>query len=279
MYKLGLTFAGGGGKGSYEIGVWKYLHQIGLDKYVSVVSGASVGALNAVLFMNGDLDIAEKIWREQIENKITKNYSVKKTLSAVRRPDKYGFCSRTGLLYIIDNNIDLDKISKTTIKAYVALEELPHITNNHFVQAVIGRKKYFKPTYKLLNGNKPDTIKELLLASSAIPGVFAAEKVGDKFYYDGGLKDNVPVKPLYDEGCTHAIVIHLSPRGKGIFKYESNFNHIIHINPSRNLGKGKLFKGALDFSPEGVNWRISLGEWDSKNKHASELKAFLEDFS
>ena len=27
--KLGLVLAGGGGKGSYQIGVWKYLNEIG----------------------------------------------------------------------------------------------------------------------------------------------------------------------------------------------------------------------------------------------------------
>lgn len=27
MKKLGLVFSGGGGKGAYEIGVWKYLHR------------------------------------------------------------------------------------------------------------------------------------------------------------------------------------------------------------------------------------------------------------
>ena len=47
MKGIGLVFAAGGGKGSYEIGVWKYLHEIGLDQYVRAVSGTSVEALNA----------------------------------------------------------------------------------------------------------------------------------------------------------------------------------------------------------------------------------------
>jgi NTE family protein len=41
--KLGLVLAGGGGKGGYEIGVWKYLKEIGLDKKIAVISGTSVG--------------------------------------------------------------------------------------------------------------------------------------------------------------------------------------------------------------------------------------------
>ena len=30
MCKFGIAFSGGGGKGAYEIGVWKYLHEEGL---------------------------------------------------------------------------------------------------------------------------------------------------------------------------------------------------------------------------------------------------------
>lgn len=62
MKGIGLVFAGGGGKGAYEIGVWKYLHEIGLDQYVRCVSGTSVGALNAALFVGSSYELAEKLW-------------------------------------------------------------------------------------------------------------------------------------------------------------------------------------------------------------------------
>ena len=221
MNKLGLVFAGGGGKGSYEIGVWKYLRQIGLDKYVSVVSGASVGALNATLFINGNLELAEQIWRESIAGEIVKIYSRKKILKAVIQPDTYGLSSRKGLIDIIDNKLSLETISKSSIKTYVTLTELPHITDNHFIQAIEARQRKYKPTYMLLNGETPKTIKEMLLASSAIPGVFAAERLKDKFYYDGGLKDNVPIKPLYDEGCSHVIVVYLDRKSSGVISQRS----------------------------------------------------------
>ena len=61
MKGIGLVFAGGGGKGAYEIGVWKYLHEIGLEKYVRVVLGTSVGALNAALFVGNNYELAEKL--------------------------------------------------------------------------------------------------------------------------------------------------------------------------------------------------------------------------
>ena len=70
MKGIGLVFAGGGGKGSYEIGVWKYLHEIGLDQYVRAVSGTSVGALNASLFVGGSYELAEELWLNISQKKI-----------------------------------------------------------------------------------------------------------------------------------------------------------------------------------------------------------------
>lgn len=62
MKKLGLVFAGGGGRGAYQIGVWKALRETGLDNYITSVSGTSVGGLNAALFLQNDLDQAQSVW-------------------------------------------------------------------------------------------------------------------------------------------------------------------------------------------------------------------------
>ena len=37
--KIGLVLSGGGGKGAYELGVWKALKELNLNKYISVFSG------------------------------------------------------------------------------------------------------------------------------------------------------------------------------------------------------------------------------------------------
>ena len=56
-HKIGLVFDGGWGKGAYQIGVWKALREIGLDKKVTAVSGSSVGGLNAALFVHLDSEV------------------------------------------------------------------------------------------------------------------------------------------------------------------------------------------------------------------------------
>ena len=68
--KIGLVLSGGGGKGAYELGVWKALKELNLNKYISVFSGTSIGAFNAALFAMDDLEKAEKLWDEVTMDKL-----------------------------------------------------------------------------------------------------------------------------------------------------------------------------------------------------------------
>ena len=59
--RIGLVLSGGGFKGAYQIGVWKALKELGVERF-SAIAGTSVGALNAVLIANDDLESAEEVW-------------------------------------------------------------------------------------------------------------------------------------------------------------------------------------------------------------------------
>ena len=56
-----LVLAGGGAKGSYQVGVWQALQEIGWTP--DIITGASVGALNGCLFTMGKSKEAEDLWR------------------------------------------------------------------------------------------------------------------------------------------------------------------------------------------------------------------------
>ena len=59
--KRALVLAGGGAKGSYQIGVWRALRE--LDWTPDIITGASVGTLNGCLFTMGKIQEAEDLWR------------------------------------------------------------------------------------------------------------------------------------------------------------------------------------------------------------------------
>ena len=62
MKKLGLVLGGGGGLGSYQIGVWKALKEYEVDKMIKAIAGTSVGVLNACLIAQNNYEAAEYIW-------------------------------------------------------------------------------------------------------------------------------------------------------------------------------------------------------------------------
>ena len=47
--KTALVLGGGGSRGAYEAGVWQALTELGIE--IDIVTGTSVGAINAALFV------------------------------------------------------------------------------------------------------------------------------------------------------------------------------------------------------------------------------------
>lgn len=254
-----LVLAGGGGKGAYHMGVWKALREYGVDRNITSISGTSVGALNMVLFAQGDYTLAEKLWRNITSEDIL-TVDIKKIMlnlisSGVIKSSPYlammmrslygsGVFSREGLLKIIDENIDLRIIGNSEYELFAAAYNM----------------NKFDVDYLSLNGRNEKDIKNILLATSALPIIFNSEEVDGNRYMDGGIKDNVPIKPLYDRGYRTFIVVHLS-RDSMIYKEKFEDANIIEIVPSEN--QGNLIKGTLDFSKDGADRRIIQGYNDA----------------
>lgn len=263
MNGIGLVLAGGGGKGAYFIGVWKALREYGVDKKISAISGTSVGALNGVLFAQGSYCIAEELWKNIKSNQILKldlkkimrnllysNISVAisnmimPVLPILIKTYSKTIFSREGLEDIIENNVNLSLVSSSSRPIYVAAFNTSKLDI-----------EYIK-----INKRTNEDIKKILLASSALPIIFEQEKIDESYYYDGGIKDNVPIKPLYDEGIRNFIVVHLS-RDSLINKSNFEGANIIEIVPQED--QGNLINGTLDFSKEGSEKRINQGYNDT----------------
>lgn len=246
MKKLGLVLGGGGGRGAYHIGVWKYLIESGIYDKVSAISGDSVGALNSCLFAMNNYNMAEKVWKEEIKTKILTAKKLKEYFK-INKSSLFGIFSREGLLEIIDNYIDLNIISNYHFNIYASCSEYK-------------APFFIKPKYFKLNGNSNERIKKILLATSALIAVFPIENIDNHYYIDGYYSDDCPISPLYDyEDCTDIIVVHLDKRK--YVKRKDNIN-VYEIYPSKNLGN--FFNGVLDFSPEGASRRIDQGYNDAK---------------
>ncbi|MBQ3241767.1 MAG: patatin-like phospholipase family protein [Oscillospiraceae bacterium] len=61
MGKKAVVLGGGGSRGSYQVGVWKALTELGFD--YTVVTGTSVGALNGAFMAQQEFPLVEKMWK------------------------------------------------------------------------------------------------------------------------------------------------------------------------------------------------------------------------
>ncbi|MBQ3185797.1 MAG: patatin-like phospholipase family protein, partial [Firmicutes bacterium] len=85
MKKTALVLSGGGSRGAYEIGVWKALKE--LDIKIDMVFGTSVGSINGALIVQGDLELAERLWQEletdMVFDASDEEYSFKSTFESI----------------------------------------------------------------------------------------------------------------------------------------------------------------------------------------------------
>ncbi|MGL4991912.1 MAG: patatin-like phospholipase family protein [Sarcina sp.] len=260
--KIGLVLPGGGGKGAYQIGVMKALDKLGIKKHIKYVSGSSIGSLNSLLFMQGDLDIAQEVWENISSEKIlpVDNFELikkgfflslgSKNLNFVRKyiPGALaqGNLSRDGLMEIADKYLNVEKIKECNIISYASCADIETLN-----------PKYFR-----YNGADEERIKKIFLATSAIPSIYEPEKIDGKLYVDGGIADNIPIQPLYGEGCEIIIIAHLNKEFT-INKEDYPNTKIIEIFPS--YMEDGIVKGLLNFSSDTLKRRIQRGYDDTIN--------------
>lgn len=260
--KVGLVLAGGGAKGAYQIGALKAIRALKIERYIQVVSGTSIGALNAMLFLQGDLEKAEELWvnisKEKILPSDTKDLVARGILITLGAKNinfvkKYmpkaleaGNISRSGLLDIMNEYLDLNKVLDSGKICYATCTEIPDLV-----------PKYFK-----INEYNIETIKSILLATSALPMIYDSEEVESNKYLDGGMVDNTPIQPVYGENCDIIIVIHLIK--------EANINRSLYPNTKfidiipKSMEESGV-DGILDFTTDRIVKRIKQGYEDTLN--------------
>ena len=102
-----------------------------------------------------------------------------------------------------------------------------------------------------------DELCDMLLASAYLPA-FRLEKLGGKYYADGGVQDVVPIHALVENGCKDIIALRIF--GFGI---EKRFRipddvHVTTIGPTVDLGN------ILNFDAEQSRQNMRLGYFDAQ---------------
>lgn len=259
--RIGLVFAGGGGKGAYQIGVWKALEELGIAQRVEAVAGTSVGALNAALFAQGDYSLAENVWRG-ISSVDVLHLPKEKLIDLVGKITIYltthqhgkilsyfiesGLFSRMGLMRVINETLCNRRLRTRNMRFYANCSRLC--------------LRLFRAEYFSLHGCDLAHVRRVLLASSAIPGVFAQESINGATYCDGYFTDNTPVKSVYKDGCNLIIVVFLS---RDDWINPADYPGAIFIPIMPRDDPGGLFTGVMRF--DRIQEKIDCGYQDARH--------------
>lgn len=237
MQKIGLVLGGGGGKGAYQVGVWKALREYKIEKYINHISATSIGSLNSLMFVSGDLEKAIDVWGNISKDVALTKKSIKDVVF------KKSLYSRDGFIDLANKCVDFDKVSNSRIKVWVTASPVSKGVKN-------------APTYFLLNGKSKEEIMNIVLASSALPIAFEPVYINGIKYRDGYMVDNNPVRILKEQGCNLIFVVPL--REFSVAKDCSDENTIVvdFVSGYNDYG---IIDGTLDFVGDRARMRMNHG--------------------
>ena len=249
--EYGLVLDGGGARGAYQIGAWKALREAGVK--IEAVAGTSVGALNGALICMGDLEKAEKIWREmtfstvmdvddeEMEGWFSGQTSVHDILKTLWEKVKDGGVDITPLRNLIHQVIDEEQIRNCGKEFCLSTFSLTD------------KKELTLSVADIEDG----LLEDFLLASAYLIG-FKNEPLHGKKYTDGGIANNVPVNSLLERGYENLIVVRIHGPGweqRVKFPEDGTF---CEVSPRVKLGS------ILEFSAKRSRQNLTIGYYDMK---------------
>lgn len=178
-YQIGLVLSGGGARGFAHLGTIQALNEAGI--FPDVISGTSAGAIVGVLYADG--------------------YSPREIMTFMNWGSRFDFMRpalpREGLLQI--NGINKMLRSSLRSKTFEELKIPLYVTATDLNN---GKAVYFSE----------GDLFEPVIASASIPVLFQPVKINGISYVDGGVLDNLPVRPL-ENHCRVIIGSFVNPVG------------------------------------------------------------------
>ncbi|MBE6885786.1 MAG: patatin-like phospholipase family protein [Ruminococcaceae bacterium] len=247
MPRIGLVLAGGGARGSYQIGVWKLLREIGYEP--SVVTGCSVGGLNGAVILQGDYEVACDIW-----SRISTDLVLDVDLEQMRRKgieESPAWLAKEAILQggtdcaplrqLLEEYLSEETIRSSGIDFGVTMVEWPRMKGkNVFLEEI--------PRGQLI---------DYLLASASFFPTMRAYPIGEVSYIDGGYWNNTPVDMALERGAEELVVVELGSPGV-VKKIDTGDRPVKYIRSQWDLGH------ILNFSAETARRNMRLGYLDAK---------------
>lgn len=283
---LGLTFAGGGNRAFYQLGLMNRWRELLLPR-VAAVAACSAGACVAVVLLSGRQRETQERWHE-LRRGLRKNFELRRLLRG-ENPAPHGRIYRELVVHAMRDG-GLDRLRAQPFPVLALSTRIPApVPVSAALLAGLGlyrlerrlHPRRLHRTWPLRAGfravvrdlrecNSPEQVADWVLASSATPPFTPLGRIDGQRLVDGGLIDTAPAFVAERvAGVRRSVVMLTRP-----WPEPPRAGERLYVGPRRAIGVS-----AWDYT-EGrhVEAIISQGEAESE-AHAAALRDLLEDAS
>lgn len=199
---IALVLAGGGAKGSFQVGALKVLYEHGYQ--FDVISGVSVGALNGAMIATKQFEPLQQLWETIEQDDILNHRSLGSVIKqfvlhkiGIAQPP-LGLNNNKPLKRLLSNHLLGQQIKIPYHFGFVKLK------TGDFVNAIIRQKGH--------NINKDDILR--ILGSTAIPVKFDPVDFHGQLLVDGGIRNITPISEVLPYNPDRIVIIPTEPYGE-----------------------------------------------------------------
>ena len=239
--KKALVLAGGGARGSYQVGVWRALTELGWNP--QIITGTSVGSLNGAMFALDLYETARDMWTSIRSQDVMELPEETRNLTELhqflRDVVRAGGMDVTPLEEIVERVLDEDALRASPIRFGLVTVE----------------KRGLKPRELPLEEIPKGKVKDYLLASAACFPALRAKQIDGVQFLDGGYRDNMPTGLAQKMGAEELVCVDLE--GVGITLPNRTGLPTTMVRSYWELGD------ILHFDPDTARRNIELGYYDT----------------
>ena len=236
-----LVLAGGGARGSYQVGVWRALTELGWNP--QIITGTSVGSLNGAMFALDLYETARDMWTSIRSQDVMELPEETRNLTELhqflRDVVRAGGMDVTPLEEIVERVLDEDALRASPIRFGLVTVE----------------KRGLKPRELPLEEIPKGKVKDYLLASAACFPALRAKQIDGVQFLDGGYRDNMPTALAQKMGADELVCVDLE--GVGITLPNRTGLPTTMVRSYWELGD------ILHFDPDTARRNIELGYYDT----------------
>ena len=190
--KKALILSGGGARGAFQVGVWKYLREINWTP--DLICGTSIGAINAAAIGSGmSVERLADLWRTHNRSAIYRLKAGPFLRSALRGKPLKSMLDAAPLRAMLTRNLNIEALRRSPMEIIISAVHLATGRLHLYNQAVIEI--------------------DHLMASSAMPILFPWQPIRGEIHWDGGVMANSPLFIALERKIEEIIVVLLSPVG------------------------------------------------------------------